>query len=160
MTMQTRFPITVRRGSVAVKIYHQASANVFTLMYYQDGERKRPSFADLQTAREQAGAIADRLARGDVGSLVLKDAARLQYARAQECLAPLGVPLDIAASEYAQALAILNSNGSLVEAARHFASTHAGAILPRRTEDLVADLIEARKRDGSSKRHIDDRHPG
>jgi hypothetical protein len=58
-----KFPIVVKQGSVAVKIYRKPSRGCesYTLSYYQDGVRKRPAFALLQTAREEAAVIANRL---------------------------------------------------------------------------------------------------
>jgi hypothetical protein len=40
------FPFAVKKGSVSVKIYKTPShgCDAFTLAYYQDGARKRPTF--------------------------------------------------------------------------------------------------------------------
>lgn len=154
--MKPKFPIIVRRGSVNVKIYFQPSAHIFTLAYYEGGARQRPSFADLETAREQANAVADRLARGDAGQLVLRDGERREYVRAKECLAPIGTPLDIAANEYSQAVSILKGKVSLLEAVRNYATSQAADMVPIRTADLVADLLKAREANHSSSRHIQD----
>ncbi len=59
--MKPTFPIQVRRGSVIVRIFRQKSAGVFTVSFYQDGQRKRKSFGDLARARQEAGKVADRL---------------------------------------------------------------------------------------------------
>ena len=41
------FPLTLRRGSTIVKLYRhrEKSYQVYTLVYYLHGDRKRPTFA-------------------------------------------------------------------------------------------------------------------
>jgi integrase len=159
MPKKPDFPLAVRRGSVTVQIYKQTSPKgyeVYLLSYYEDGLRKRPSFANLNEARKEAEEIAERLARGEVGSLVLRDTERLEYLRAHEFLDPLGIPLDFAANEYAQARGILHDKASLLEAVRFFVASNAGDIVPIQTADLVNHLIETRKQNHASKRHVQD----
>jgi hypothetical protein len=50
------FPFEVKRGSVSVKIYRTPSngCNSYTLAYYQDGVRKRPTFPSFQAANDDA----------------------------------------------------------------------------------------------------------
>jgi len=57
------FPITVKRGSVSVKIYHTPTRkwDAYTVTHYQDGKRVRALFADLGKARTEAEIIATRL---------------------------------------------------------------------------------------------------
>jgi integrase len=159
MAKKPDFPLAVRRGSVTVKIYKQTSSNgydVYTLSYHEDGVRKRPSFADLNEARCKAETIAERLARGEAGNLVLRNAERLEYLRAHEVLDPIGISLDLAANEYAQATNILQGRGSILEAARFFLTSNAGDIAPIQTMDLVNHLIETRTQNHASKRHVQD----
>jgi hypothetical protein len=52
--MKPTFPIEIWRGSVLVRIYHQKSAGVYTVAYYEDGQRKRASFGNLADAREES----------------------------------------------------------------------------------------------------------
>lgn len=159
MATRLTFPLTVQRGSVSVQIYRITSPkgyDVYTLSYYEDSQRKRPSFANLDEARKEAQIIAERLARGELGSLVLRDTEALEYVRAQEFLQPIGVPLDSAANEYAQAMTLLSGKGSVIEAVRFFVASNANDIVPIQTQDLVKHLIETRKQNHASKRHVDD----
>ena len=57
------FPFEVKRGSVSVKIYHTPShgCDSFTLTYWQDGTRKRPTFPTFQKAKDEADAVVTRL---------------------------------------------------------------------------------------------------
>jgi integrase len=156
MAMNPTSPIEVKRGSVIVRIYRQKSAGVFTVSHYEGGQRKRASFCNLARAREEANQVADRLARHDGSSLILKGSNLIEYSRAQECLGPIGVRLDIATSEYSQAISILKGKGTVLEAVRYFATSRAAETTPIRTEELVKDLIKAREGNHSSQRHISD----
>lgn len=159
MTTKPKFPFKVQRGSVSVQIYRQTSPkgyDVYTLSYYEDGQRKRPSFADLGEARKEAQAAAERLARGERDCIVLRDTEALEYVRAQEFLLPIGVPLDSAANEYAQGMTMLNGKGSILEAVRFFVASNANDVVPVETQELVNHLIETRERNHASKRHLQD----
>jgi integrase len=139
-----------------VRIFHQEKAGVFTVAHYEDGERKRVSFGDLAKAREEANQVADRLGRLDGSTLNLRGDELLEYLRAKECLGQVGVRLDVAASEFSQAMSVLKGKGTLVEAVRLFSSSRAGEITPMRTQALVDDLIKAREANHASKRHLQD----
>lgn len=156
MSVKVKFPVQVRRGSVVVRIFRQKKAGVFTVAYYEDGQRKRVSFGDLADAREEADNTADRLSHCNGSSLILKGGDLAEYAMARECLNQVGARLDIAASEYSQAISILNGRGTLLEAVRYFSTSNAADITPIRTQDLVADLIRAREANHASIRHLKD----
>ena len=66
---------------MAVKIYRTPShgCESFTLSYYQDGARKRPTFPDFGSAKAEAESIAGRLASADGAA----------YSRARQVLDPL-----------------------------------------------------------------------
>ncbi|MGA2247689.1 MAG: tyrosine-type recombinase/integrase [Verrucomicrobiota bacterium] len=100
--------------------------------------------------------MADRLARHDGSTLNLRGDDLLEYLRAKECLYQEGVRLDVAASEFSQAMAVLKGKGTLLEAVRHFSSSCAGEITPMGTQALVDDLIKAREANHASKRHLQD----
>lgn len=156
------FPIAVKRGSVTVRIRRVCPSKrypdyfAFTLDYHEDGKRQRPSFASLKEARKGAEDVAERLARGDSKALVLTGPERLLYLQALEALQPHGTPLNVAVAEFAQAMTILGSRGSIVEAARHFAAVRGGEIKPISVRALVDDLIRTRQANHASKRHLDD----
>ena len=61
-----KFPIVVKQGLVTVKIYRTPSrgCEAFTISYYQDGVRKRPTFTELRAARDEANASASRCSDG------------------------------------------------------------------------------------------------
>lgn len=92
MATPIKFPIVVRQGSVAVKIYRTPtrSCESFTLAYYQDGIRKRPTFTSLQAAPEQPNIVTIRLGNADADALTLTSADRAAYPRARQLLDGVG----------------------------------------------------------------------
>lgn len=156
------FPIEVKRGSVTVRIRRVCPSKkypehfLFVLDYLDDGMRQRPSFGTLKEARKGAEDAAERLARGDSKTLVLTGTDRMAYLQAVEVLHPHGMLLNVAATEFAQALAILNGGGSVVEASRYFAAVRGAEIKPINVRALVDDLIQTRPANHASKRHLHD----
>lgn len=125
-----KFPLTIKAGSSAVKIYRESRPDgsvYFKLSYHLGGKRHRPSFADFDEAKNEAQAKAAQLARGDVDAMQLNGKDRLAYGRALEAIRTLGMPLDAAAIDYAEARKILKNN-SLLDAARFYMRHHGHGI--------------------------------
>ena len=63
--MKIKFPLEVKRGSVSIKIYKTPShgCDSFTLSYYQDGVRKRPTFSTFEQAKREADIVVGRWRR-------------------------------------------------------------------------------------------------
>ena len=103
--MKSKFPIVVKQGSVSVKIYRTPSngCDSFTLSYYQDGVRKRPTFSNLQAAKDEANVIVNRLGNSDADILTLTSADRAAYLRARQLLDPFGLGIETAAAQVADA---------------------------------------------------------
>jgi hypothetical protein len=79
---KSAFPIVVKRGSVSVKIYRTPSngCDAYTLSFYQDGVRKRPTFPTLQAAKDEANVVVNRLGNSDADILTLtSDRRRTAY---------------------------------------------------------------------------------
>jgi hypothetical protein len=66
MKKRVRFPILVKRGSSAVKIYRdrKAQGTYYRVVYHLGGRRHRLNFRDFQTARSEAEAKASQLSQG------------------------------------------------------------------------------------------------
>jgi hypothetical protein len=130
-----RAPITVKRGSFVVKIYHTPSGGYdrFTVVCTSLGKRRRYTFSDLRDARIQAETIANKHARGQTDALLLTNSDRLLYVRAVQALRPVKVSLDRAAADFAEAHKILEGR-SVVEAA----GSSPGAIPGRRQRKCFA----------------------
>lgn len=152
-----KFPVTVKRGHTIVKIYRTPSrgCDAYTVSYYLGDKRVRTTFADYGLATTEAETVANKLSTGEVNVLTLTSGDRLSYIRAIEALKPSGVPLEMAAMQFAQAYALLEG-GSLVEAARFYVKRNPHRMPKKPMPDLVAEMIEAKTADGVSKYYISD----
>ena len=154
-----QFPLTRKLGSVSVKIYRHREKgryDVFTVVYYQGGERMRSPFTSLESAQAEADLVLAKLSRGEPDVLTLTSADRLEYLRAKQTLNGISVPLDIAVTEYVYAQQRLAGHGSLADAVAVFLRMRPAAPKPAAVRQVVDELLIAREADGSSKRHIDD----
>src|SRR5215468_10487722 len=105
-----RFPIVVKRGSCAVKIYRdqKPQGTYFRVAYHLGGKRHRLNFRDLESATNEAEAKASQLSRGDVDAVQLSGRDRLIYGRALDAVKQFDLPLDAVAIEYKEARSLLN----------------------------------------------------
>jgi integrase len=144
-TKRNRFPIIVKRGSCAVKIYRdrKRSGTYFRVAYQIGGKRHRLSFSDLDKAKSEAESKASQLSRGDVDAMQLTGRDRLVYGRAVEAVREHGLPLDAAALEYSEARKMLEGV-SLVEAVRFYVRHYGQGIKRKSVADAVEEMI-ARK---------------
>ncbi len=106
---QIQFPVTVKRGSVSVKIYRTPShgCDSFTLSFCQDGVRKRPTYPSFQQAKDEADAVVNRLGNSDFDILTLTSADRAACLRARQLLDPFGLAIKTAAAQIADARKLL-----------------------------------------------------
>jgi integrase len=150
-----KFPIVVRQGSVTVKIYRTPTrgCDAYTLSYYQDGVRKRPTFTQLQAAKDEANVIANRLGNSDVDVLTLTSADRSAYLRARQLLDPLGTPVENAAAEFAQAKQVLGEV-PLLQAAEYYMKRHPARIPPRPVMAVAEEMLKFKESDGLSEEYL------
>ena len=78
-----------------MKIYHGQSRgyDLFTLVHYAGGQRKRETFAKLADAKERAREVARAMLNGRLSVLELTSVDREEYVSALELLKPLNIPL-------------------------------------------------------------------
>src|SRR6266700_2759642 len=150
-----RKPISVKAGNVEVKIYQGKSRgyDLFTVVHYVGGARKRETFGNLADAKERAREVARAIINGRTAVLELTNADREGYVAALERLRPLGVPLHSAVEEYVAARSHLNGESLL-----SVAKAHAGRrrdVPDKRVREIVEELLAAKKRDGLSVRYIE-----
>ncbi len=152
-----KFPITVRRGNTVVKIYPTPSRGCdgFTVTYYIGDERQRKTFSDLGLAMTEAETAANKLSTGEVNVLTLTSENRLAYVRAIEALKPTGVPLELAAMQFAQAHTLLEG-GSLLEAARFYLKQNPHRLPKKPVPKIVEELVESKDEDGMSAVYVKD----
>lgn len=149
--------IEIRRGSTTVKIYKVRNRNraMFTATWFIGGKRHRRNFTDEKAARKEAGAIADKVNRGQAQALSLTGTDRESYLHSRSLAATLGIPLHTAIEEYVAVKKLLDGK-SVLEAVQYYL-THAHRELPRRlVSDLQQDFLKQHKADGSSERYLQD----
>ena len=151
----SKFPIVVKQGSVSVKIYRIPSNGVasYTLSYYQDGVRKRPTFNSLQVARDEANVVVNRLGNSDADVLTLTSADRASYLRARELADEVGIPLEVMAAQGVQLKRILGDTPPLV-AAEYYKKKHPSHMPPRAVADVIEEMITHKESDGLSGGYI------
>jgi integrase len=154
---EKEFPLTVRAGSTALKIYRdrKPSGDYFRLVYYLGGKRHRLNFKSLDAVRREAFAKVAQLSRGDMDAVQLNGRDRLTYGRALDALKSTGVALDAAATEYAQAARILAGH-SLIEAANFYIRHHVGGVTGRLVAEATQDFWYAKKASGRSAVYLKD----
>src|SRR4029077_1070047 len=79
-----RFPIVIKRGSCAVKIYRdrKPTGTYYRVAFHIGGKRHRLHHNDLEKAIAEAEAKAAQLSRGDIDAVQLTGRDRLVYGRA------------------------------------------------------------------------------
>lgn len=150
----------VKRGSVTVKIYRGTNRKpdgreypVFTVTYSERDRRERRFFADLDDAIDEAEKVALRLNQGEHRALQLTSADASSYTQALAELAPLGVPLHSAISEYVHVAKMLDGR-PLAEAAKFFTERNRSQVTARPVGEVVDELLAERKREGKSVRYV------
>ena len=143
--------MVVKRGHTVVKIYRTPTkgCDSYTVVHYLGDERQRKTFADLGLAVTEAETVANKLSTGELDVLTLTSTDRLAYVRAVEALKPTGVPLEMAALQFAEAVKLLDG-GSLLEAARFYAKQQPHKLPRKLVPEVVEELLRAKQADGMS----------
>ena len=145
----------VGRGSATVKIYltPHGGKNYYTLSYWLAGKRKRQVFPTLQAAKDEAAVKAIAFTNGDLGAAKLTNADSAAYARAVALLEPVGAPLELAASEYANAVKRLGSV-SLSQAVDYYLRRHPVHLVPKMVKEVADEMIQLKRADKLSERYV------
>jgi integrase len=133
---KTKYPMVLEDGGASVKIRERSDHGhpSYRIEYYSGGVRKIVDRADekeaLSDARRALAMLAER------APVFVDSADGAEFKAARHALGGVGVPVDVAAREYAVALSGLGgaSLADAVAAFRKFA--------PRRTDKLVPVLVE------------------
>jgi len=154
---RVRFPIVVKRGSCAVKIYRdrKPEGTYYRVAYHLGGKRHRLNFHDLQAATNEAEAKASQLSRGDVDAVQLSGRDRLVYGRALDAVKEFNLPLDAVAIEYSEARKLVDGV-PLVDAARFYARHHKQGITRKAVANALDEMIAAKKAKGVSDVYLAD----
>ena len=102
---QTLFPLRYGRGTQKVTLYAPTTAlPYYRLAYRMGGKRLQRTFRSFEKAKEEAAAIAGKLASGEVTVAEVTASEVVQLRSAQEQLSSVRVRLDTAAIQYANAV--------------------------------------------------------
>ena len=144
----------VERGSAVVKIYltPRRKVNYYTISYWAEGKRKREVFKTLQAAKDVAATKATQMTKGDLRAAKLTDVDCAAYLRATALLESVGVPLELAASEYASAAKRLGEV-SLSQAVDFYLKRHPVHLAPKMVREVVDELLKLKESDGLSARY-------
>jgi len=154
--VKSTFPIRIKSGSATVSIYDRSDAYpYYRVSHYVGSRRHMTPFARLADARRQAREIAAQISAGEVSAIRMSRADEMIYQRAREAIAPLGLALDTAAIELAQARRLLGDT-PVAEAARFYLNHGARHITPKTPSEITKELIAQKRADGMSERYCDD----
>lgn len=143
-----RFPVTIRRGSVAVKIYRVRRGDgreTFKAAWHVGGVRRMREFPTYTEAHAEASLKADQLAAGKVtaaADLSGDDAAALVEARG----ILKGVPMLSALREWAKARDL--TGGNVIPAAEAWKARHAAKFARKKVADVVTEFCRAKTKAG------------
>jgi integrase len=157
-----KIPLVLKRGNVRVKIYvgknHVNGKNYpqFTLAYYDGVKRVKKRFADLEKAKQEAELALTKLTSGENQVLHFTPFDRANYLHALAALRPLGRPLNLAVTEYVEAIKLLPPGTSLREAVANFARRTNTVRESRTVPQLVVEYIAAKVKAGRSEAHLRD----
>lgn len=151
------FPVTVKNGNSIVKIYrHQNGKYVeFKVAFYVGDKRKLETFAEYEKARKRADAINDSVADKDVDALAISREDRILFKRATDAIAGLGLEIDAAAREYAEARKLLGAT-PLLDAVRGYLKRHPSNLKRMTVAEATEGLIAAKRKDGLSAEYLKD----
>ena len=152
-------PIEVKAGSAVVKIYPMINRGrrLYTVTHYPvAGQRIRQNFADLAKAKQEAYRLAASLQNGDISVLKLSNQDHSAYVHAVAKVKPTGRSLELAATEFAEAVQMLGNRTSLVEAVRFYVKHHPTTLPKKPIRHVVDEMISAKRADGMSARYLSD----
>jgi integrase len=153
---EIEFPYIHSKGSVSVKIYRTPTngCEAFTLSYYQDGSRKRPTFPTFNQALSEAKTVALRLgsASGDV--LTLNSADRASYLRSKELSVELGLPLEVIVAQAVALKRVLGKTPPMV-AAEYYKKMNPTEPPAKLVKIVIDEMLLAKRGDGLSDGYLD-----
>jgi integrase len=150
MKTPAQWPKVIRSGSATIKIYLAKNSKgsrtyqEYKVVYYdRPDHRLVKTFSEYEAAHTYAANALASLTRGDVQALTLSSDDRLVYLRAQQAIAGLGIPLDIAVSDYAAVRKMLGTH-SLRDAVEFYLNSCRN-LVSRTVREVVDELIQSKR---------------
>ena len=148
-----RVATEVRDGAIRVPIYPMGDGR--WCIVYRDskkGPRKRILRKTLAEAKTEARDLCTKIANGRLAADDLSPQDRVEAAAAKKTLQPLGLSIDAAARELAEAHK-LSGGAGILELARFWAKNHQAALSRKPIEKIHADLLHTMGDHGLSVRY-------
>jgi integrase len=155
-----KFPVTVTEGGVSAKIRKitQTKNGKHYVLYVADyillGKRKQVGRSTFGETKQIALDACREISRGNHLSLTLTNDDRLTYLRATEALAPTGIKLDVAVSDYLGAIRLLPGGATLKEAVALFCRRNPNTLEKRTVPQVAEELLAVKRAAKVSDDHI------
>lgn len=120
---------------------------------YSTGERKQPSFGDLELARQEANRIGNIMSQWGVQNDQITKDEGLEFFRARTVLKPFGLAVGTAAELLAQLLTKAGDIHKVNEAMNFYFARHT-KITNKPVQEVVNDLLDQKRKDKASERYI------
>ena len=159
---QQKFPVTITEQGVSAKIRKVTQTKkgkaytVYVADFIQLGKRKQVGRAVFEEVEQIAREACHKTANGSHTAHEISDRERFIYLRACEALAALGIPLDVAASDYAAAIRLLPPGTTLKEAADFFRIRNPGTIEKRTVRQIADEMLAVKQAANLSDVHLKD----
>jgi len=154
---KAEFPLVIRVGQTRASIYKTPTngCDSYTVAWYEGAVRKRKAFADLGLAEIHAKAQVNNLSKGEARAVQLSGEECLEYVRGRNLIQGYASSVDAALAEWREAKELLKG-GSLVEAARYYASKKVMNLPKKTVQEVFNEMVKAKRGEGCSERYIDD----
>lgn len=156
---------TVRVGNITLNLYETGYAahngkchQQFSAAYSEGGKRRHISASKLTAAMDKARTVAQRLHSGRREVSRLTTADEESYIVARRELEGIGIPLLDAVKQFTAATRALPAGASLFAAARDYVRRHPENTPSRTVNEVIAELLTARKQDKARPRYRKDLH--
>ena len=151
-------PVEIKRGGVVIKI--KPGRNIVAGVVYPQwtvhhrGRRQR--FASLAAATQAAELIAVKAANEDTKVLDYSSQDWSRYTEANQMLAPLGVPLNLAVNQFVAAVRLLPQGVTVGDAAAFWVKRHPASLVPMTVEAAKDEFVALKRNAGLSEVHLSD----
>ena len=146
---EEKWPRIVKRGGSEAKIYriNNRGRTAYQVAWWLAGKRLLKNFARYADAHTHADEQATLLNAGHLGVARMLDTDREAFVAASGLLKPLGVPLLDAVKSYVAATQALRGYGSLLDAAKDYATRQSKSCPRKSISEVVEELLAIRQKE-------------
>ncbi len=153
------WPKQVQPGRAIVRVYRRKTPQgnfAYMVANYADGKRRRfDSYASEADALAAADTLARRLDARDYVAASMTQEQAIEYADSVAALKPFNVTVRASSATTAECLKVVGDLASITAAVKLYAERHK-QVIKKPVAETVAELLLARRNDGSSGRYLED----